>query len=157
MNNVYDLAHDLARSLKETDQYKNYVKIKARIDAEPDLAKMVNDFQQKNMEVQTHMMLNDGKAPEEMMQQLRDQRTHLIECVAEVDEEGGFFGFDVGEEMGNHIEELLEARSGAADGEEDADGFAVKRAVFPGLVILLEVDEEFVVDEAADHLQIAFG
>ena len=71
MNNVYDLAHDLARSLKETDQYKNYVKIKARIDAEPDLAKMVNDFQQKNMEVQTHMMLNDGKAPEEMMQQVQ--------------------------------------------------------------------------------------
>ena len=44
MNNVYDLAHDLARSLKETDQYKNYVAAKAKVDAEPSLAKMVNDF-----------------------------------------------------------------------------------------------------------------
>ena len=71
MNNVYDLAHDLARSLKETDQYKNYAAIKARVDAEPDLAKMVNDFQEKNMEVQTQMMLNSGKAPEDMMQQVQ--------------------------------------------------------------------------------------
>ena len=31
MNNVYDLAHDLARSLKETDQYKNYAAVKARV------------------------------------------------------------------------------------------------------------------------------
>ena len=46
MNNVYDLAHDLARSLKETDQYKNYAAVKARVDAEPSLAKMVNDFQE---------------------------------------------------------------------------------------------------------------
>ena len=34
MNNVYDLAHDLARSLKETDQYKNYAAVKARVRAE---------------------------------------------------------------------------------------------------------------------------
>ncbi|MBR5640995.1 MAG: YlbF family regulator [Firmicutes bacterium] len=71
MNNVYDLAHELARSLKETDQYKNYASVKARVDAEPALAKMVNDFQEKNMEVQTQMMLNGGKAPEEMMQQVQ--------------------------------------------------------------------------------------
>ena len=71
MNNVYDLAHELARSLKETDQYKNYAAVKARVDAEPDLAKMVNDFQEKNMEVQTQAMLNGGKAPEELTQQLQ--------------------------------------------------------------------------------------
>lgn len=72
MNNVYDLAHDLARSLKETDQYKNYVAIKARVDAEPSLAKMINDFQDKNMELQTQMMLNGGQAPEEMMAQVQN-------------------------------------------------------------------------------------
>ena len=71
MNNVYDLAHELARSLKETDQYKNYAAVKKRIDAEPELAKMVNDFQEKNMEVQTQAMLNGGKAPEDLTQQLQ--------------------------------------------------------------------------------------
>ena len=71
MNNVYDLSHDLARSLKETDQYKNYVAIKARVDAEPSLAKMVNDLQEKNMEIQTKMMLNGGTAPEELTQQFQ--------------------------------------------------------------------------------------
>ena len=71
MNNVYDLAHELARSLKETDQYKNYAAVKAKGDAEPELAKMVNDFQEKNMEVQTQAMLNGGKAPEDLMQQVQ--------------------------------------------------------------------------------------
>lgn len=72
MTNVYDLAHELTRSLKETDQYKNYVALKARVDAEESLAKMVNDFQEKNMEVQTQMMLNGGQAPEEAMKQVQD-------------------------------------------------------------------------------------
>ena len=70
MTNVYDLARDLARALKESDQYKNYAAMKERIDAQPALAKMVNDFQEKNMELQTQMMLGEGKAPEEMMQQV---------------------------------------------------------------------------------------
>ena len=33
MQNVYDLAHELVRSLKETDQFKDYVDAKKALDA----------------------------------------------------------------------------------------------------------------------------
>lgn len=59
MQNVYDIAHELARSLKETDQYKDYAAAKQKIDANPDLAKMIEDFQQKSMDIQTKQMMGE--------------------------------------------------------------------------------------------------
>ena len=49
MQNVYDVARELVHSLKECDQYKNYKAAKAKIDANADLAKMINDFTEKGM------------------------------------------------------------------------------------------------------------
>ena len=70
MQNVYDIAHELVRSLKETDQYINYKKAKAKVDAEESLAKMINDFQAKNIEFQRKAM--SGQAPtEEEIQQIQ--------------------------------------------------------------------------------------
>ena len=36
--NVHDKAHELARALKESDQYKAYVQLKEQVDAKPELA-----------------------------------------------------------------------------------------------------------------------
>lgn len=63
MQNVYDIARDLVYSLKECDQYKNFKAAKAKIDANPDLTKMLNDFTEKGMELQTATMT--GQAPDE--------------------------------------------------------------------------------------------
>lgn len=59
MQNVYDIAHELARSLKETDQFKDYAEAKKKIDANPDLAKMIEDFQKKSIEIQTKQMTGE--------------------------------------------------------------------------------------------------
>jgi len=59
MQNVYDIAHELARSLKETDQYKDYAAAKAKIDANPDLSKMIEDFQKQSLELQTKQMTGE--------------------------------------------------------------------------------------------------
>ena len=59
MQNVYDIAHELARSLKETDQFKDYADAKKKIDANPDLAKMIEDFQKKSIEIQTKQMTGE--------------------------------------------------------------------------------------------------
>ncbi|MCQ2553679.1 MAG: YlbF family regulator [Clostridia bacterium] len=68
MQNVYDLAHELARSLKETDQYKDYAAAKKKIDANADLAKMIEDFQQKSMEIQSAQMMGQEPNPEAVAQ-----------------------------------------------------------------------------------------
>lgn len=65
MQNVYDIAHELARSLKETDQFKDYEAAKKKIDANPDLAKMIEDFQQKSVEMQSKSMM--GEEPDQEM------------------------------------------------------------------------------------------
>jgi len=68
MQNVYDIAHELTRSLKETDQYKDYAVAKKKIDENPELAKMIEDFQQKSMEIQTKQMTGEQPDADAMAQ-----------------------------------------------------------------------------------------
>lgn len=70
MNNVYDLAHELARALKESDQYKTYVHMKAKVSENEELSAMINDFQEKNMTMQTQQMLT-GTPPEDLVGQVQ--------------------------------------------------------------------------------------
>ena len=62
MQNVYDLAHELVRSLKETDQFKDFMDAKKALDANPQISAMMSDFQNKSMEFQTKMM--SGQEPD---------------------------------------------------------------------------------------------
>jgi len=70
MNNVYDIAHELARALKESDQFKHYQSMKKRVSENEDLSEMINDFQEKNMAMQTQQML-DGTPTEELISQVQ--------------------------------------------------------------------------------------
>lgn len=70
MNNVYDMAHELARSLKECDQYKHYKHMKEKVSENQALSDMINDFQEKNMAMQTQQMLN-GTPAEDLIAQVQ--------------------------------------------------------------------------------------
>ncbi|NCB41696.1 MAG: YlbF family regulator [Clostridia bacterium] len=70
MTNVYDLAHELARALKESDQYKTYLEIKNKVSENEELSAMINDFQDKNMAMQTEQMLK-GSPPEDLISQVQ--------------------------------------------------------------------------------------
>ncbi len=70
MNNVYDIAHELARALKESEQFKHYQAMKKRVSENEDLSEMINDFQEKNMAMQTQQML-DGTPTEELISQVQ--------------------------------------------------------------------------------------
>ena len=63
MQNVYDLAHELVRSLKETDQYKDYMDAPKALKENEQVYAMMNDFQQKSMEFQTKTMM--GEPPDQ--------------------------------------------------------------------------------------------
>ena len=71
MTNVYDIAHELVRSLKETDQYKDYKEVKARVDANEGLSGMIKDFQEQNMKLQTSVMM--GEEPSDELKQKLQQ------------------------------------------------------------------------------------
>ena len=68
--NVHDKAHELARALKESDQYKAYVQLKEQVDAKPELAAMLNDFNEKNTALQAQNMMT-GKMDEEALEEVK--------------------------------------------------------------------------------------
>lgn len=70
MENVYDLAHALAKALKESEQYRHYRQMKSKISESQDLSNMINDFQEKNMALQTQQMLG-SVPPEELVGQVQ--------------------------------------------------------------------------------------
>ena len=55
--NVYDHAHALARALRESQEYKNYMQIKAKVSENQDLSDSLNDFQQKQFQLQAQQMM----------------------------------------------------------------------------------------------------
>ena len=42
--NVYDLAHELAKAMADSDEYKGYLEAKKVVEADETNSKMVNDF-----------------------------------------------------------------------------------------------------------------
>lgn len=62
--NVYDQAHGLAQAIKESAEFKEYEKLQFEIDGKPELSKMLKDFQQKSIEMQTKQMMGEETGPE---------------------------------------------------------------------------------------------
>ena len=69
--NVYDQAHNLARAIKESEEFKQYDYLKKVIDQKEDLSKMVKDFQSKQIEMQAKQMMGEEVGPE-MMQGIQE-------------------------------------------------------------------------------------
>lgn len=69
--NIYDEAHSLARAIKASDEYKNYVKAKEEVSAIPELNEMLVDFQQKQFQLQT-AQITGQEVDGDVMQQIQD-------------------------------------------------------------------------------------
>lgn len=57
--NVYDQAYGLAQAIRESDEFKDYMTQKAVLDQNEDLAKIVGDFQQKQLEIQAKALTGE--------------------------------------------------------------------------------------------------
>jgi cell fate (sporulation/competence/biofilm development) regulator YlbF (YheA/YmcA/DUF963 family) len=69
--NVYNEAHNLARSIRESEEFKQFDEMKKKIAEKPELSAMLQDFQMKQFEMQAKQMM--GEAPmEEMMAQVQE-------------------------------------------------------------------------------------
>jgi len=62
--NVYNEAHNLARAIRESEEYKQYEAIKKEVAEKPALTEMLNDFQSKQFEMQAKLMMGEAPAPD---------------------------------------------------------------------------------------------
>ena len=69
--NVYDQAHNLARAIKESEEFKQYDYLKKVVDQNAELSKMVKDFQAKQFELQAKQMMGE-EMPADMMQSIQE-------------------------------------------------------------------------------------
>ncbi|MBR0596648.1 YlbF family regulator [Sinanaerobacter chloroacetimidivorans] len=68
--NVHDEAHNLARAIKESAEYKQYAELKATVSQNEELTAMLNDFQAQQFQLQAKQMMGEELGPE-MMEQIQ--------------------------------------------------------------------------------------
>lgn len=63
--NVYDKANDLARAVKESDEFKRYQKAAQKIDTSEEHKKMIKDFM--NLQYRSYVAQMSGEEPDEKL------------------------------------------------------------------------------------------
>ncbi len=69
--NVYNEAHNLAKAIKECEEFKTYQDLKKKIDEAPELASAISDFQMLQMQVQLKQMSGE-EIEQEMMGRVQE-------------------------------------------------------------------------------------
>ncbi|MBA1336914.1 MAG: hypothetical protein HPY66_3350 [Firmicutes bacterium] len=78
--NPYDIAHQLARTLKDSPEYKEYRELKKVVDADEEKKKIVEDFRKKQYELQTMKAMGQDIGEGEM------EKLHYLYNLASMDE-----------------------------------------------------------------------
>jgi len=68
-NNPYDLAHELARAIKDSETYQRYLNAQKELEKNPEAKEKVIQFRALQMEVNQAQILGQN-VPEEKVQQL---------------------------------------------------------------------------------------
>ncbi len=58
--NVYDELHNLERAIKDSEEYKQYIAVKAKVSENPELNGMIQDYQMKQMELQSKQAMGEN-------------------------------------------------------------------------------------------------
>lgn len=64
--NVYDLAHQLARAMAESEEYKNYLEAKKAVEADETNSNMVDDFHKMELELNAKQAMGQKPSDEEV-------------------------------------------------------------------------------------------
>ena len=76
--NVYDQAHQLAKAIRESEEFKQLEKKKKQIEENPELDKAIKDFMGKQLELQTMQMMGQS-VDESAFQQLQQLSVVLMQ------------------------------------------------------------------------------
>jgi len=63
---IYDKAHELARALKASPEYRAYQEAKSRIGNNTESLKLIQDFRLKQLEIQAMQLMGQEIPPERM-------------------------------------------------------------------------------------------
>lgn len=69
--NPYDKVHELVRAIKESDEVKEYLKIKEEVYRDEKNKEMIKDFREKQVEVQS-LLMQGQEAEKEKMEKLQN-------------------------------------------------------------------------------------
>ena len=81
--NVYDQAHILAKAIKECEEYKQYMNAKNMIAQNPDLDKMIQDFQAKQLEMQAKQIAGE-EMDAEAVAKMQELMTIMMQDVYQI-------------------------------------------------------------------------
>ena len=74
--NVYDEAHGLARAIKESNEYKEFDRMRKEVEQDPDVSQMLGELQKLQIEFQTAQMT--GNQPDQnLMTRMQSLSTML--------------------------------------------------------------------------------
>ncbi|GHU61967.1 UPF0342 protein [Clostridia bacterium] len=71
MANPYDKAHELAAAIRESEEYKAYLAAKAKAQENPELVSALNDYQEKQFDLQKLQIVGEEIGPE-LMEQMQN-------------------------------------------------------------------------------------
>jgi len=74
--NVYDQAHELARTLKQSEEYQALLKVRERLDQDPNNREMLVDFRKHQWEIEEERALGK-EVPDERVNQM-EQLAKLV-------------------------------------------------------------------------------
>ena len=75
--NIYDKAHELARELKNSDEYRRYLQVKEVLEGDAQTKKMVQDFLDRQMEIEYEAV--SGKRDQDKIEQAQ-KMYQLLSC-----------------------------------------------------------------------------
>jgi len=84
MVNVHDYAHNLARALRESPEYKAFSVAKQRVKGNSTGEQMVKDYHNKQLEIQSDVL--QGKEPSKAQQESLQRLLTIIQGSADVRE-----------------------------------------------------------------------
>ena len=74
--NVYDEAHNLAKAIKESNEFKEFDRIRKEIDSDKDVSEMIGEMQKLQMELQAAQI--SGTEPDlELMNRIQSLSTMM--------------------------------------------------------------------------------
>lgn len=74
--NVYDEAHNLARAIKESGEFKEFDRMRQEVESDKESSEMLAEFQKLQVEIQTAQMTG-GQPDAEVMSRLQSLSTML--------------------------------------------------------------------------------
>ncbi|ARU59737.1 hypothetical protein CBW65_00760 [Tumebacillus avium] len=71
--NLYDKAHELARALQSTQEFQLLQDLKKRVDQDPSVKKILDDFRRRQWELETRRLMGEEVTEDDLGQMTRLQ------------------------------------------------------------------------------------